>query len=176
MRTHSFQESVSASAEGTQIVIDWLNQLPNLISVWDVQENPFFQERDIDFIVTRKPGITQAIEIKVDSYYHRSPNIFWEEMSNVELDNPGCLMHSQATHIYYYFHPGDMLYIFNLPETRQWYSDNKHRFQEKQLKNKCGRNKESTFTTLGRIIPRDVFIKENEVTVVANISDKKNPA
>ena len=79
-------------------------------------------------------------------------------------------MHSQASHIYYYFHPGDVLYIFELAAARKWYLENRHRFQEKQLKNKCGRNQEGTFTTLGRIIPREVFLKENRVTVVANIA------
>ena len=76
MRTHNFQDSLNNSSDGTQIVIDWIKRLPNLLLAWDVQDNPTFQKQDIDFVVARKPNITHTVEIKVDSYYYKSQNIF----------------------------------------------------------------------------------------------------
>lgn len=170
MKIHNFKNSWEASIQGTNIVIEWMKNLPNLIELIDVQNDPFYQKKDIDFIIKRKPCIEHHIEIKVDSYFYKSNNIFWETMSNIERNNVGCFMYSQATHFYYYFFPGDVLYIFETTPTRQWFIKNKHRFTKKTLKNKCGNNE--TYTSIGYIIDRKTFISENNVTVIKNISKK----
>jgi hypothetical protein len=172
MKTHDFKKSFANSEEGTNHVIKWIRKLPNLAFFWDVQDNPIFQEQDIDVIIVRKPDIQQTIEIKVDSYYEKSQNIFWEEVSNLEMDNPGCFMYSKATHMFYYFFPGDVLYIFDLPKAREWYIKNKNRFTEKRLLNKCGQYGEFTYTSVGRIINRDIFARENNVTIISGIAER----
>lgn len=163
MKIHKFNNSLEKSKRGTQIILEYLQKRPHIKEVVDVQDDVLYQEDDIDLLALLNDGSKKTIEIKVDSYYYKSKNIFWEEKSCVETNASGCFMYSKADLFFYYFYPGDVLYIFPIKKVRKWYLQNQLRFQQKTIKN--WRYDKTTYTSLGRIIPRDIFITENDVIV-----------
>jgi len=169
MKIHNFQNSLQASERGTLIIIDYLKRQSHVKSVEDVQDAPEYQQQDIDLIVNYNNNNKQTIEVKIDSYYYKTQNLFWEEISCIETNSIGCFMYSQANLFYYYFYPGDVLYNFNIHEARKWFIANKTRFKQKYIKNK--RYDGSLYTSVGRIIPRNIFLNENSVTVTNQIEN-----
>ena len=115
---YDFNESIKVGSSGEQIVINWLCTLPTVLSVEDVSAQPFYQDRDIDFIVHTTQGQDLTIELKSDTY--TTGNLAYETLSSIEVNSLGCMRKSQAQYLFYYFLKWDKLYIFKFDEFRNW--------------------------------------------------------
>lgn len=150
--------------------MDYLSDISCTESITDVQMEPEYQKLGMDLIWEIKDLFPINVEVKTDSYYHSSKNLFWEKMSNVERGIPGCFETSEADLFFYLFNPGNKLYIFPIKKSREWLSENEERFRTAFAKNFNG-NK-YLYKSQGYLIPRDVFVKEcPEVIVIDTLSD-----
>lgn len=133
----------------------WLKRYRGTIGVANVERDPDFQKADIDLIWVSKRG-PETIEIKADRWQNTG-NFFFETVSNKEKGTPGCFMYTEANVVFYYFVGPRLLYILPMPQTREWLETNLERFEEKETTTPAG---ESFYTTVGRVVPIDVVLKE----------------
>jgi hypothetical protein len=155
MRTHEFEKSLVVGEYGEKVIDKYLANHPNIISIQDVSKIREYQLIDIDRKVFFKNGLSTTIEIKTDTY--TSGNIFYETISNIEYNMPGCLEKSKAEYLFYYFTKTNDLYIIDLQKYRKWFNENKNNplFCRKIFKNKD--KKGGYYTTEGYTIPLTFF-------------------
>lgn len=157
MQNHDFNESLHKGDKGERILLRYLNSRPSIEQVEDVTGNPEYQDKDIDFLIHFTNGTTQSLEIKADFY--RSPNIFYETLSAVETNSPGCLEKTEAERLAYYFVEYNILYIFDMAKLREWVHLNWELFESrgytKTLKNY--RYDGNKYTSKGFAIPRTII-------------------
>lgn len=145
------------AAEGTLHITSWLETFEEVERVENVENNPDFQEIDVDLIVHFTDGKTHKIEIKVDRYA-RTGNFFFETISNHERNTQGCFMYTQADSLFYYFIEIRKLYSLKMPEIREWFQRNQERFQERQVQTPVGNG--NSYTTIGKLVPIQVVLQE----------------
>lgn len=153
---YSFRTSINIGKAGEKLIYEYLKNNPDVLGIEDVSDNKNWQAKDVDFLVTYKDLGQFPIEIKNDQY--ASGNFFFETMSSIEAKTPGCLVKSSAKFLYYYFQRYRTLYIINLSAFRQWFYENKNKFNRKEVKNY--RKNGGTYTTEGYTIPIRVFEAE----------------
>jgi len=68
-----------------------------------VQADPRFQARGIDILWERSSGELLGVEVKGDRQAARSGNYFFELVSNLEKNTPGCFLYSTADLLLYVF-------------------------------------------------------------------------
>lgn len=98
------------------------------IDLEDVSELSFYQNKDIDFIITNNlNGRKATIEIKTDTF--TTGNFFIEETTHEQYNTPGWLYKSEADILIYYFINGTTeeqnVYFLNLNNLRMWVDKNK---------------------------------------------------
>ena len=69
----------------------------------DVSKDPRFQHRGIDLLWERDGEPVLGVEVKGDRQGGRRGNYFFELVSNVEKDTPGCFLYSEADLLLYVF-------------------------------------------------------------------------
>ena len=62
MRTHDFHKSIKIGKDGEQIIENYLKNQPNVKDFKDVSNDPFYQNKDIDYLVTFQNGTTGTIK------------------------------------------------------------------------------------------------------------------
>jgi len=151
--------------------MDYLLACQSTEKIVDVQYEPEYQRAGTDIIWGLKNDISPSVfgvEVKTDSYYNSSKNIFWESMSNVERGIPGCFETSEADLFFYLFNPGNKLYIFPIKKTREWVRENKERFRTASAKN-YSKKGAYIYQSQGYLIPRDIFVKECPKVIIVDI-------
>ncbi len=94
-----FWEDLTFGKSGEHIA--WLDLLesPKTKQVLDVRFDPYFKEKDIDFLQLDFENNVNKIEVKADRKAHDTGNIVFETKSKA---SEGCLARSEADYIYYY--------------------------------------------------------------------------
>lgn len=143
-------------------VEEYLNNMEETIEVINVEDDAEYQKKDIDLIWRYKMNgrkYEQRIEVKGDRYHHTG-NFFLETISNIERNNPGCFMYSEADYFFYYFVETRELNVIPLRRAREWFKNNIDRFEEKFLSTKVGNY--TYYTSAGRLVPKNILREEVE--------------
>ena len=153
-RRYSMQEASAVEAEAIEALVHYLRQRPGSIKVQDVRDDPAYRAVDIDLLWTwldrtRQPR-TSKLEIKADRW-HRTGNFFFETQSNKAKGTPGCFLYTEADYLLYYFVEPRTLYILPMPETREWFLTNQHRFAERETSTPVGNDQH--YVTVGHLVP-----------------------
>lgn len=120
----------------------------------DVQVDPRFQHRGVDLLWDRSDGRVLGVEVKGDRHA-RSGNYFFELVSNLERDTPGCFLYSAADWLAYVFLDTQEVHALPLPATRAWFLERARSFPVKHTRTVMGA---THYTTLGALVPvRDVL-------------------
>lgn len=154
---YDFNERNSMAAKGTKQIEAWLSSRKETTEVKNVEEDAQYRAADVDLLwyTQRKPE-GYKVEVKVDSYYGTG-NFSLETHSNVERDTPGCFLYTEADLFFYYFVDPQHLFILPMPETRDWFLENKERFKERDTTTPVG---SGYYTTRGRLVPRKIVLAE----------------
>ena len=124
--------------------------------VHDVQEDPRFQHRGVDLICELVSGEVLGIEVKGDRQAHRG-NYFFELVSNLEADTPGCFLYSTADWLLYAFLSTGEVHALPLRETRRWFLERAKTFPLRHTHTRVGNGR---YTTVGATVPVRSLLKE----------------
>ena len=116
--------------------------------VHDVQEDPRFQHRGVDLLWERGEEVV-GVEVKGDRHGRRG-NYFFELVSNLEKDTPGCFLYSEAHLLAYVFLRERELHLLPLQATRAWFLARKAGFPLRHTRTRIG---EEGYTTVGALVP-----------------------
>ena len=147
-RLYNFKDSKEVGELGEQTVKNYLLSKPNIEEIVDVTKNRNYWEKDIDFIVRFIDGKEIVIEIKTDTY--TTNNMFFETISSIEAQTPGCMYKTKAKYLFYYFINAGELYVIEVEPYREWFEKNRHNFRGCKVNN-------VGYTTYGYIIPLVLF-------------------
>ncbi len=121
--------------------------------VHDVQEDPRFQHRGVDLLWELPTGEVRGIEVKGDR--QRRHRYWFELVSNVEKDTPGCFLYSGADLMVYVFLTQAELHVLPLKDVREWFLPRAKAYALKHTSTKTGAIR---YTTVGAVVPcRDVL-------------------
>jgi len=149
------QESMEVAERASSDIETWLNSLNKTQNVTNVEDEPEYQDIDVDLLWETQKNEYQ-VEIKGDRQ-HETGNYFFETISNKGKNTPGCFMYSEADLLLYYFVDIKKLYILPLKETRKWFIENIDQFQERETTTPCG--DDDYYITVGRLVPIDTVLK-----------------
>ncbi|MBF5043723.1 hypothetical protein FGE12_15100 [Aggregicoccus sp. 17bor-14] len=131
--------------------------------VHDVQEDPRFQHRGVDLLWELPTGEVRGVEVKGDRQPRRR-NYFFELVSNVERDTPGCFLYSSADLLTYVFLAQGELHLLPLRAVREWFLPRARLYSLKRAFTQTGAVR---YTTVGAVVPvREVLEAVAEVQVV----------
>lgn len=117
--------------------------------IHDVQSDPRFQHRGVDLLWERTDGSVLGVEVKGDRQGRRQ-NYFFELVSNLEKDTPGCFLYSAADVFLYVFLTEREVHALPLKATREWFLQRAKSFPVKHTRTRTGA---ATYTTLGAVVP-----------------------
>jgi hypothetical protein len=116
----------------------------------DVSKDPRFQHRGIDLLWERDGEPVLGIEVKGDRQGGRRGNYFFELVSNVEKDTPGCFLYSVADLLVYVFLDKQEVHCLPMKDVRAWFLPRAKQYPLKSTKTKTGH---LVYTTVGAIVP-----------------------
>lgn len=147
----------TAAADVTQFLEDiW----PQTVVVHNVEDNPIYQEHDVDLLwtVVERSGRLRIIPIEVKGdTYHRTGNFFFETISNESKGTPGCFMYTKAKWLFYYFVEAGLLYCLPMGTVRPWFCHHMERFEERKTSTPVG---SEMYVTVGRLVPIQTVLEE----------------
>ena len=157
---YTMEETSVVGEGGVEDCKKYLKALPKTIDVIDVQSDKTFQKADVDLLWHEKYSFEDSlaetwIEVKADRY-HYTGNYFFETISNVQKNTPGCFMYTQAKLLFYYFEEQKELHSLWVEPIRKWFIENIESFPEKTLRTKVG---DSYYESKGRLVNRDLVLK-----------------
>lgn len=151
-------KEVSKVADQAALIVEqWLKRREKTISVQNVENDPVFQEADIDLILNNVDGFTY-IEVKGDRY-SSTGNFFFETDSNLERETPGCFLYTKADWVAYLFMDTGELYMLPMPQTRDWFMERIAYFRQRETHTPTS---SGHYTTVGRLVPRKRVMDEVE--------------
>ena len=124
----------------------------------DVSLDPRFQHRGVDLLWEHADGAVVGVEVKGDRQPRR-PNYFFELISNLERDTPGCFLYSRADLLAYVFLAQRELHLLPLPKVREWFLPIA---KEHPLRHTSTRTGAVQYTTVGAIVPVARVLREVE--------------
>lgn len=158
-RGYGFDEVAQVGTDANREVVQYLESLKETIQVIDVQDDEFFQKKDIDLLYlfkTKNDVRLMKIEVKGDRQ-HKSGNYFLETVSNVDKGTEGCFMYSEADYFFYYFVETKELNIIPLQDARTWFIANMFEFEPKKVRTRVNGH---YYESEGRIVPKLRMNKE----------------
>lgn len=138
-----------AAERAVLLAYDFLKAQDANSRVHDVQLDPRFQHRGVDLLWERSDGRVQGVEVKGDRNGRRG-NYFFELISNLEKDTPGCFLYTTADVYLYAFLDTREVHALPMPDARDWFVPRAKTFTLKHVKTKTGA---FTYTTVGAIVP-----------------------
>ncbi len=117
--------------------------------IHDVQKDPRFQHRGVDLLWEVPGEDVRGVEVKGDRHARRG-NYFFELVSNLERDTPGCFLYSEADLMLYVFLERCEVHQLPLKATREWFLAEAKRFPLKSTRTRTG---PASYTTVGAIVP-----------------------
>jgi hypothetical protein len=155
-KSYTMQQSTSVAKIATAAVTQWLQGLPQTISVQNVEDDPRYRAIDVNLLLTTKKGKFK-LEVKGDRY-DTSGNFFFETYSNRERNTPGYFLYTKADWFCYYFVKTGVLYLLPMPATRDWFLTNRERFKEKPTTTPISSG--GYYTRVGQVVPIDIVRQE----------------
>jgi len=146
-------DRMQISKTGVSVVEDYLRSVSRVIKVFNLEEHQKYQKADIDIaVITLNDGVVgfETIEIKTDTY--KTGNLYFETVSCIEKETPGCLMYSEADYLYYYFVQTTELYVMNMKMFREWVIKNRNSFVVKNTSTKLF-GEAGRYTSEGLLVP-----------------------
>jgi hypothetical protein len=116
--------------------------------VHDVQQDPRFQHRGVDLLWENGEEVL-GVEVKGDRQGRRG-TFFFELVSNLEKDTPGCFLYSEAHLLAYVLLAEQELHLLPLPATRAWFLPRAKAYPLKHTRTSLG---EKGYTTVGAVVP-----------------------
>ncbi|GHG69511.1 hypothetical protein GCM10012319_13700 [Comamonas sp. KCTC 72670] len=143
----------SAADRAVQHARAWMLETEPGSRVHDVQLDPRFQHRGVDLLWELPSGEVRGIEVKGDRNATRR-RYFFELVSNLEKDTPGCFLYSGADLLVYVFLSQGELHVVPLKAARDWFLP---RAKEYPLKHAFTQTGAIRYTTVGAVVSvRDV--------------------
>lgn len=157
--THAYSmSSVQSAAErAVRIASHFLRSEVEGSRVHDVQADPRFQHRGVDLLWESPAGGVTGVEVKGDRQGHRHGNFFFELVSNLEKDTPGCFLYSTADLVLYVFLERLDVHLLPLPEVRRWFLPRAKRYPIRHTRTQMGTE---GYTTLGVLVPVREVLEE----------------
>jgi hypothetical protein len=147
-RSFSMRGVQGAADRAVQHARTWMLETAPGSRVHDVQLDPRFQHRGVDLLWELPSGEVRGIEVKGDRQAHRR---YWFELvSNVEKDTPGCFLYSGADLLLYVFLRRAELHVLPLNEVREWFLPRAKAYALKHTSTKTGAIR---YTTVGAVVP-----------------------
>lgn len=115
----------------------------------DVQEDPRFRHRGVDLLWESPDGEVRGVEVKGDRR-GRGKRYFFELVSNVEKNTPGCFLYSRADLYLYVFLEEREVHPLPMPRTREWFLAQPDGFPLMHTTTKVG---PVLYTTVGAVVP-----------------------
>lgn len=119
--------------------------------VTDVRDVAQYQDVDTDLLGVRDSQET-TFEIKTDSYTANTGNIYFETVSNAEMDVPGCMLKTTADILLYYPEGLDYMLWIDMPTYREYIMSRQDKYREHSVQN-YRRHYNGTSTSIGLIVP-----------------------
>ncbi|MFP2905047.1 hypothetical protein ACLESD_08330 [Pyxidicoccus sp. 3LFB2] len=152
-RSFSMRGVQGAADRAVQHARAWLLETEPDSRVHDVQADPRFQHRGVDLLWELPSGEVRGIEVKGDRNATRR-RYFFELVSNLEKDTPGCFLYSGADLLVYVFLSQGELHVLPMRAAREWFLP---RAKEYTLKHAFTQTGAIRYTTVGAVVPvRDV--------------------
>lgn len=171
MSGYSMGQQVRIADKATEDIVNFLEAIPTVVGVINVEDSQYYREKDIDLVVvTNKGGTTKTmlVEIKGDTYHHTG-NYFFETFSNAEKGTEGCFLYTEADYLFYYYVGVQELHMLPMKETREWFIDNIKLFTTKETKTLVGNG--ASYTTVGELVPRYRLLEEVKGVKVHKLED-----
>jgi hypothetical protein len=127
----------------------YLRRIDGNARIHDVQLDPRFQQRGVDLLWEREDLPLEGVEVKGDRQPKRG-NYFFELVSNLERNTPGCFLYSEADFFLYVFLQPREVHRLPMPATREWFLKNATSFPLKHTRTRAG---SGTYTTVGAVVP-----------------------
>lgn len=144
---------MGAADRAVQHARTWLQATEPGSRVHDVQEDPRFQHRGVDLLWELPSGEVRGIEVKGDRQPRRK-RYFFELVSNLERDTPGCFLYSGADLMLYVFLVQGELHVLPLKAVREWFLPRAKAYELRHAFTQTGAIR---YTTVGAVVPvRDV--------------------
>ena len=154
-RGYTMQSVRGAADRAVSVARAYLRAQEAHAEIHDVQADPRFQARGIDFLWATKSGELLAVEVKGDRQAARRGTYFFELVSNLEKNTPGCFLYSTANLLLYVFLQRLEVHALPLPETRSWFLAHADRYPLRHTGTRLGTE---GYTTVGALVPvRDVL-------------------
>ncbi|ATB31537.1 hypothetical protein MEBOL_005000 [Melittangium boletus DSM 14713] len=142
---------------------EWLQSVEPGSRIHDVQEDPRFQHRGVDLLWELPSGEVRGIEVKGDRQPRRK-RYFFELVSNLERDTPGCFLYSGADLMLYVFLVQGELHVLPLKTVREWFLPRAKAYELRHTFTQTGAIR---YTTVGAVVPvKDVQEAVAEVKVI----------
>jgi len=174
IKAYNFKDQANSAKKGIDISCDYLKSLSCHVEIINVENNPEYQDKDIDLIWkyenSEKRLCKCAIEVKTDSY--TTGNFWLETVSNDAKNTQGCFLKSSADYFFYYFEKIDILYIIPLKSAKEWLRLNLNRFRESRTSTKDKKTGTHLYHTIGRIVPIEILRKELKISEIRDVSKR----
>ena len=162
-RGFSMRGVMGAADRAVQHARNWLLATEPGSRVHDVQEDPRFQHRGVDLLWELPSGEVRGIEVKGDRQPRRR-RYFFELVSNLERDTPGCFLYSGADLLVYVFLAQGELHVLPLKAVREWFLP---RAKSYELRHTFTQTGAIRYTTVGAVVPvKDVQEAVPEVRLI----------
>ena len=147
-RSYSMRGVLGAAERAVLMCREYLSWAAPESLIHDVQLDPRFQHRGVDLLWQTERGIL-GVEVKGDRQGYRG-NYFFELVSNLEKDTPGCFLYTLADAYLYAFLDLREVHHLPMPETRAWFLEHSKRFPLRHTRTRMG---STTYTTVGAVVP-----------------------
>ncbi|WP_342379276.1 hypothetical protein NVS55_07495 [Myxococcus stipitatus] len=152
-RSFSMKGVQGAADRAVQHARAWLLETEPGSRVHDVQSDPRFQHRGVDLLWELPSGEVRGIEVKGDRNATRR-RYFFELVSNLEKDTPGCFLYSGADLLVYVFLSQGEMHVLPLKAARDWFLPRARSYPLKHAFTQTGAIR---YTTVGAVVStRDV--------------------
>lgn len=155
-RSYSMRGVQGAADRAVVLVRQLVQTLDPTSRVHDVQADPRFQHRGVDLLWERAAAPIRGLEVKGDRQGRRG-NYFFELVSNLEKDTPGCFLYSVADAYVYVFLDLEEVHLLPMPATREWFLSKAKQFALRHTRTKMG---DVTYTTVGALVPIKQLMRE----------------
>ncbi|MBX5483653.1 MAG: hypothetical protein IRZ16_17660 [Myxococcaceae bacterium] len=155
-RSYSMRGVQGAADRAVALVRQFVRTIDPTSVVHDVQADPRFQHRGVDLLWERAGHPVQGLEVKGDRQGRRG-NYFFELISNLEKDTPGCFLYTLADAYLYVFLDLEEVHVLPMPATREWFLKKAKEFPLRHARTKTGN---ATYTTVGALVPIRTLMRE----------------
>ena len=151
---------------GESVAELYYKDLPNVNDVINVRNDIGYRKKDIDLVCDTDKG-SVYVEVKTDSY--ATGNMFYEEISNVDTNEKGCMERTEANYLFYYFINPVLrsAYIFDVDELRIWFHIHKNEYKPKRVFNKG-------YISIGYALPLMTLVAELKNLTVVKLDSISN--